>query len=811
MAQISTGMMALMFCVFLSTWAHANDNVKSSGAICVSKETPLCIYIDQKDAIAAFAAAELQKYVIKTVKGVNPLIKNISAMPDRDDKKTVVFILGHNRLTQAKGMEKDLKSLKPEGFIIKAFDGNTIILTGNDGAGKPTDFQTETGTLFAVYTFLERFLGVRWVSPGEGGEVVREQETVALPGNIDITEEPDFAIRNIKYCFAKSIPGETLEEFDLWKKRNKMGYVPKVAFGHSYSNHMKGNFHFEAHPEYFALVAGKRRPVRKEAMGAQYCTTEPNVIDLFARDIIENSDKNRNLTSVSPNDGQGFCECPRCRALDVPGAEESGRYSDRVYTFVNEVARRVKEKKPDTLLGMFAYTFYRKPPVKTTKLEPNVVVALTLYSYEYRDDASQKIEFDLVGDWSRIASKMVAREYHGTCMWLSMPNIQFECIAKQMPMLKKCGFIGMHSEGAPDWATHGVDYYVLAKSLWNSSTPLERILDDYYTASYGAAAPHIRRCHERIQETVKKNWRKRKGVGWADTIAAIPDLFPIELFQECRNDIQKAYEMAQDDPTKTRIEMVEKGIEYSETTSKYISLLREVKKYGIDVAGFGSERKTVEELKAPGVRHNLKTMVKEAIALGDKRLDIVKNNIRKHFFNDEAFTENARKWLATLKNEERILNLADEQRFDLPTKWKFKIDPDDQGESNGFSKTDYDDSSWNEIRTDNAWEEQGYGAKEFPENGNEGYNGVAWYRCKTLIPEKAGGKRAFLLMRGLDEKGWIYLNGQLAAENKGGSYFRIDLSKYLKTGEENVFALKVIDERKTGGFYAPALIEFPDK
>ena len=69
MAQISTGMMALMCCVFLSTWAHANDNVKSSGAICVSKETPLCIYIDKKDAIAAFAAAELHEAHYSGVSG----------------------------------------------------------------------------------------------------------------------------------------------------------------------------------------------------------------------------------------------------------------------------------------------------------------------------------------------------------------------------------------------------------------------------------------------------------------------------------------------------------------------------------------------------------------------------------------------------------------------------------------------------------------------------------------------------------------------------------------------------------------------
>ena len=73
-----------------------------------------------------------------------------------------------------------------------------------------------------------------------------------------------------------------------------------------------------------------------------------------------------------PSDGGGFCECERCQALDVPGVlaydHKHVQLSDRIFTYANEVARRVREKNPAKGCGMFAYTYYHKPPLKIAKL-----------------------------------------------------------------------------------------------------------------------------------------------------------------------------------------------------------------------------------------------------------------------------------------------------------------------------------------------------------------------------------------------------------------------------------------------------------
>jgi hypothetical protein len=82
------------------------------------------------------------------------------------------------------------------------------------------------------------------------------------------------------------------------------------------------------------------------------------------------------VVSISPSDGGGFCECERCRALDVPGLlaydNKHPQLSDRIFTYANEVARRVREQDPKKGVGMFAYTYYNRPPQKIDKLEPNL-------------------------------------------------------------------------------------------------------------------------------------------------------------------------------------------------------------------------------------------------------------------------------------------------------------------------------------------------------------------------------------------------------------------------------------------------------
>src|SRR5262249_55761592 len=119
---------------------------------------------------------------------------------------------------------------------------------------------------------------------------------------------------------------------------------------------------FDAHPEYLALVKGKRQ-------GPQLCVSNPDVRRLVADWALEQLRKRPELDMVSleTSDGDGHCECDQCRKL--------GSISDRVFGLANDVARVVAKERPGKMVGLYAYNDHGEPP--TFDLEPNVYVQST--------------------------------------------------------------------------------------------------------------------------------------------------------------------------------------------------------------------------------------------------------------------------------------------------------------------------------------------------------------------------------------------------------------------------------------------------
>ncbi len=137
-----------------------------------------------------------------------------------------------------------------------------------------------------------------------------------------------------------------------------VGWVRSAVFGHSWYDafNLRNDQSFREHPEWFALVDGKRRP-------PQMCTTNPAVIERMVEYVLEGK---LDIMNISPSDGGGFlrmrelsqARCPRLLSYD----NKTVQLSDRIFTYANEIARRVREQNPKRGVGMFAYTFYNRPP-----------------------------------------------------------------------------------------------------------------------------------------------------------------------------------------------------------------------------------------------------------------------------------------------------------------------------------------------------------------------------------------------------------------------------------------------------------------
>ncbi|MFX0212090.1 MAG: DUF4838 domain-containing protein [Candidatus Hodarchaeota archaeon] len=223
------------------------------------------------------AVNELQSYILKSCGVFIPM--------ERDNEQFTgnVIAVGRNKINMSSNLCFD--KLDSEGFRIKT-NVNILSLVGKDDAG----------TQFDVYTFLERYLGIRLFCPGELGEVVPQNKTIEV-GPIDDTEEPDFKWRDrgpegalwgsstgptdkFRRELVLGVSREHQKQVELWEMRNKWGGM-KIYGGHVLGEIFTPKKYAKTHPEYYALVNGRHKVPGKDydyKHGGQVCTTNPEVI-----------------------------------------------------------------------------------------------------------------------------------------------------------------------------------------------------------------------------------------------------------------------------------------------------------------------------------------------------------------------------------------------------------------------------------------------------------------------------------------------------------------------------------------------------
>ncbi len=132
--------------------------------------------------------------------------------------------------------------------------------------------------------------------------------------------------------------------------------------------------------------------------------------------------------------------------------------------------------------------------------------------------------------------------------------------------------------------------------------------------------------------------------------------------------------------------------------------------------------------------------------------------------------------------------------------WKFSLDPDGVGRDNEWFAPDFDDSDWDEIEIEQAWQEAAYD-----------YIGVTWYRRTIELPDREPPAKAMLDFQGVDESAWVWVNGEYAGEHDVGPSgwnkpFRIGVTDMLRWGGENQITVRAMNTAHAGGIWRPVSI-----
>ncbi len=612
-----------------------NDCANQSGKIVITDNgLPKAVIVIKTEATETekFAAQELQTYLRK-ISGVEIPVKT-----DSDNPQGNRILVGQNRLTE----ELDLKTegLSREGFHIKTI-GNDLVLVG----------AVDAGTQFAVYTFLERYLGVRWFWPGELGEVVPQIKTIKIE-QIDDIQEPDFKWRNrgpegalwgattgpTEMHARERLLGVTVnhqKEVELWEKRNKWGGM-KIYGGHALGEIFPPEKYTKTHPEYYALVDGKRAVPGDDydyKHEGQVCTTNPGVIQVALEWARKFFDEHPDYDGVhlTMNDGGGFCECEHCQALDSgefvkrPGIDieemkkKPAKYTiitDRIFTFLNHVSEEVQKTHPGKYIVSMAYSRYTQPP-KNIRLHPFVIPQYCLWSaYKHANAEFKQQHEEIASGWAKAANKKGIYEYHINGSWPGMHRVVMPYIAESIKYLYQQGIDLYQTQSGDEFAINGLNYFVAGKLLWDTSLDENKILEDFYQKAFGNAGSAIQRFHQRLADAWQMATKEGNDVSCSSLEKTrLLELFTPQLLEKCRQDLAEAEKAADNDLIRQRIEFYKNGFRYTELTVKAVQAAKKLEESGVHLFPLEKAQQEIQTIK----QGEAKKLLEEALGAWEQR------------------------------------------------------------------------------------------------------------------------------------------------------------------------------------------------
>ena len=542
---------------------------------------PVCVIVISEEAgtVSSSAARALQEYIEK-VSGARAtiFIEESLSLPDVHwwYADTTIISIGDTKLARDAGLAAD--QLEPEGFLLKTV-GNTLFILGREDRLDTTKLRSagwhlpvwpipRQGTLFGVWTFIEDYLGVRWLWPGDLGEVVPIRKNISIP-RLDRAEKPAFAIRIIRPGLLSSANrdaaiklGESggsrvrrLTETIDWTRKMRMGRSMVIDQTHAYGDAFFDKYSKD-HPDWFALLPGFRRAERRTAYSdkpgldrARLCHSNPELQAEVAVIVQRKGEQSPALTGVSVglddvSRGEVYCTCDDCKAFGTT-------LSDRVMRFSSEVAALVARQRPDLLVSQFAYGHWNQPPV-ATRVHRNVsvwYVGTFTSGYMYEPDRTEN--WTLWDGWAdKVDGKMVWRPNLPPTM--GIPTVFYKKLAEDIRRFAA----KMHGLDIDcldlNWASRGLDWYVVCKLMWDPQLDVEAIVDDYCRSGFGPAWKPIRDYFEVVERNTSELARIAPEAGYHRLAPVAFPYYDSARVAELRGLLDKAARAAADDRTVLR-------------------------------------------------------------------------------------------------------------------------------------------------------------------------------------------------------------------------------------------------------------------
>ena len=534
------------------------------------------------------AAETLQKYV-KLCTGAE---LSISFQP------TAKFIsIGNTKAYRNLGVDLSQKELNGDGFKIIFQDGNIYLCA-----------LSNRGVVYAVYEFLERYLGVRFLT--ESDEILPYNDIVEIEEK-DVVEIPSFSSRSY-YAEAIICNAEFASKMRLvapYSNKEKTdkyggGFLSDWCFNemHSMQTFMPADKYYEKHPEWYA--SNKRR--------AWLCLTNGLTDDdeddrnpssllstMVEQVILELTlHPTQKYVMIGHEDNLLYCECSRC----VKSRQRHKTVSGYYMVWINAIAKRIEEWRlrncPQREINVVAFSYLdtiippvlikngeaqKEPieflerkywaPLKINKgeivpinqkviPEKNVVVFCALlstcYMHKLEDencDWNAYCSFALEG-WKSLGARVMVWYYGANfnhhLWWL--PNRK--TFASHLEYYKKYNPLFVICQGAPresGFYQAKLNAYLCTKLMWDSTLDVDVLTKQFNRMYFGEGiGKTVDRFIEKMELHYQELDEKYNGLYHSDIydnfpISFLPENFSYDFLTNCIDELQECLLAAQEE------------------------------------------------------------------------------------------------------------------------------------------------------------------------------------------------------------------------------------------------------------------------
>ena len=376
------------------------------------------------------------------------------------------------RLTSEPGERK----LDKDAFVFAFPTANRIEIIG----GSPY------GALFAVQDFLERYLGVRWLMPGEIGEHIPKHKTISIPRH-EVKEESAFFSRQLS---GRSFRYKSISTFLLRQRMHG-----RMSFHHNRLRLFPASKYVKTHPDFYPVLNGKRYlPTSDRDYRWQPNLRAKGIVEEAVKNICEYFAKHPDADSYSlgMNDSHAWDDS----VMKAPDARRNslGRIdlSDYFFAWANRVAEGVLARYPDKWFGCLAYNELVDPP-KKVRVHPRILPYVCFDRMYWADPALRRVDMNRTRSWMKRAQRLAWYDYiYGDEFYLA-PRFYPHLMAEYVRFAHENGVVAYYAEAypMPKWI-EGPKLYVFLRLLWNPYLDVDATLDEWYRVAVGdRAAPFL--------------------------------------------------------------------------------------------------------------------------------------------------------------------------------------------------------------------------------------------------------------------------------------------------------------------------------